>query len=80
MADLTAQPPSGQTDDWITVEITEALGSTPRDAGTCMWVGEAIVTGTIGGGALEHRPSPAPATCSPLTKTARRWSCRWDRR
>lgn len=55
MADLTARPPSGQAEDWITVEITEALGSTPRDAGTCMWVSEATVSGTIGGGALEHR-------------------------
>ena len=55
MADLTAQPPSGQAEDWITVEITEALGSTPRDTGTCMWVSEATVSGTIGGGALEHR-------------------------
>ena len=32
MADLPAQPPSGQAEDWITVEITEALGSTRADA------------------------------------------------
>jgi len=40
---------------WITVEITSALGSTPRDQGTMMWVSAARVDGTIGGGALEFR-------------------------
>lgn len=40
---------------WITVEIVDALGSTPRDRGTRMWVSEADVEGTIGGGALEFR-------------------------
>lgn len=40
---------------WITVEITTALGSTPRDQGTMMWVSETAVEGTIGGGALEFR-------------------------
>ncbi|MGB1149847.1 MAG: XdhC family protein, partial [Alphaproteobacteria bacterium] len=55
MADLTAQPPSGQAEDWITVEITEALGSTPRDQGTRMFVSEQQSEGSIGGGALEFR-------------------------
>lgn len=41
--------------DWITVEITTALGSTPRDRGTMMWVSETEIEGTIGGGALEFR-------------------------
>jgi len=45
----------GPAEHWLTVAITEALGSTPRDAGTCMWVSEDTVMGTIGGGALEHR-------------------------
>ena len=40
---------------WITIEITSALGSTPRDQGTMMWVSAARVDGTIGGGALEFR-------------------------
>ena len=40
---------------WITVEITSALGSTPRDQGTMMWISAAEVEGTIGGGALEFR-------------------------
>ena len=31
---------------WITVEITTALGSTPRDQGTMMWVSETAVEGT----------------------------------
>lgn len=41
--------------DWITVEIAQALGSTPRDQGTLMWVSADAVEGTIGGGALEFR-------------------------
>ena len=40
---------------WITVEITTALGSTPRDTGTRMWVSETEIEGTVGGGALEFR-------------------------
>lgn len=41
--------------DWITVEIVEALGSTPRDQGTRMFVSEEALEGSIGGGALEFR-------------------------
>jgi len=37
----------------IRIEITRARGSTPRAAGTVMYVG-AAVEGTIGGGALEY--------------------------
>ena len=40
---------------WITVEIVEALGSTPRDQGTVMWVSQDALEGSIGGGALEFR-------------------------
>jgi xanthine dehydrogenase accessory factor len=40
---------------WITVEIRQALGSTPRDQGTMMWVSAERIEGTIGGGALEFR-------------------------
>ena len=38
----------------IRVRITRARGSTPRDAGTEMFVGADAVTGTIGGGQLEY--------------------------
>ena len=41
--------------DWITIEIVEALGSTPRDQGTRMFVSEQQLEGSIGGGALEFR-------------------------
>ena len=41
--------------DWITIEIVEALGSTPRDQGTRMFVSEDAMEGSIGGGALEFR-------------------------
>ena len=46
---------AAKTDGWITVEITTALGSTPRDEGTMMWVSETEIEGTVGGGALEFR-------------------------
>ncbi|MEQ6250054.1 xanthine dehydrogenase accessory protein XdhC [Sulfitobacter sp. HNIBRBA3233] len=39
----------------IYVEITATRGSAPRDAGTAMAVTANGITGTIGGGALEHR-------------------------
>lgn len=38
----------------IRVRITRARGSTPREAGAEMMVGEGAVTGTIGGGQLEY--------------------------
>ncbi|PLK72483.1 xanthine dehydrogenase accessory protein XdhC [Rhizobium sp. TH135] len=37
----------------ILVEVVEAKGSTPREAGTLMLVAEAALWGTIGGGSLE---------------------------
>ena len=37
------------------VTVVAAEGSTPREAGTRMLVGERCQSGTIGGGALEHR-------------------------
>lgn len=37
------------------VSVVAAEGSTPREAGTHMLVGEGRAFGTIGGGALEHR-------------------------
>lgn len=37
----------------IEVTILEAWGSTPREAGTCMWVTAASSGGTIGGGRME---------------------------
>jgi xanthine dehydrogenase accessory factor len=39
----------------IWIEITATRGSAPRDAGTAMKVTAERTTGTIGGGALEHR-------------------------
>lgn len=39
----------------ILVEVTDALGSTPREAGTLMLVTETAIAGTIGGGELEWR-------------------------
>lgn len=39
--------------DWICVTITQALGSTPRNAGTRMWVSADQTKGTIGGGRME---------------------------
>ncbi|MFT7135532.1 MAG: xanthine dehydrogenase accessory factor, partial [Akkermansiaceae bacterium] len=41
--------------DAIYIEITATRGSTPRDAGTAMKVTAKDITGTIGGGALEHQ-------------------------
>ena len=35
--------------------VTEAKGSSPRDAGTIMLVYEGGTLGTIGGGTVEHR-------------------------
>lgn len=37
----------------VRVVVAEARGSTPREAGACMLVGESLVAGTIGGGRLE---------------------------
>lgn len=42
-----------QGGDAVLVEVTAALGSTPREAGTFMVVARATVLGTIGGGQLE---------------------------
>ena len=39
----------------ILVEVTEVLGSAPREAGTAMLVTETAIAGTIGGGELEWR-------------------------
>ncbi len=41
------------SDPKIEIEILEAWGSTPREAGTHMWVSAATCGGTIGGGRLE---------------------------
>ena len=37
----------------VMVEVTQALGSAPREAGTRMVVAETLVAGTVGGGHLE---------------------------
>ena len=39
----------------ILVEVTDVLGSTPREAGAAMLVTETAIAGTIGGGELEWR-------------------------
>lgn len=39
----------------VLVEVIDALGSTPREAGTLMLVTETAIAGTIGGGELEWR-------------------------
>lgn len=39
----------------ILVEVTDVLGSTPREAGALMLVTETAIAGTIGGGELEWR-------------------------
>ena len=39
----------------IRVALTRVRGSSPREAGTEMFVAPAAVYGTIGGGQLEHR-------------------------
>jgi xanthine dehydrogenase accessory factor/xanthine dehydrogenase large subunit len=44
-----------QSEPAILVEIVEALGSTPREAGALMLVTADAIAGTIGGGELEHR-------------------------
>ena len=44
-----------RADPAILVEVTDALGSTPREAGTLMLVTETAIAGTIGGGELEWR-------------------------
>lgn len=41
--------------DAIFIEITSTRGSAPRDAGTAMKVTACGISGTIGGGALEHQ-------------------------
>lgn len=38
---------------WIEIAVMEALGSTPRNAGTLMWVSENHLLDSIGGGRLE---------------------------
>lgn len=45
---LTAEPGA-----WIEIEVLEAWGSTPRAAGTLMWVSADTSRGSIGGGRLE---------------------------
>jgi xanthine dehydrogenase accessory factor len=42
-----------QSDATIKIEVTEARGSTPREAGTWMLVSKSGIFGTIGGGQLE---------------------------
>jgi xanthine dehydrogenase accessory factor len=44
-----------ETKSALWIEITATRGSAPRDAGTAMKVTPTTTTGTIGGGALEHR-------------------------
>jgi xanthine dehydrogenase accessory factor len=44
-----------RTEPAILVEVTEVLGSTPREAGTVMLVTDTAIFGTIGGGELEWR-------------------------
>jgi xanthine dehydrogenase accessory factor len=39
---------------YVEITVLEARGSTPREAGTRMWVGAADSRGTIGGGNLEY--------------------------
>jgi xanthine dehydrogenase accessory factor len=39
---------------YIEIRVVETRGSTPRGAGTRMWVGAAETRGTIGGGNLEY--------------------------
>src|SRR3954452_17996243 len=39
----------------IEIGVKETRGSTPREAGTRMWVGAAETRGTIGGGNLEYK-------------------------
>ena len=39
---------------YIEIRVVETRGSTPREAGTRMWVGATEVHGTIGGGNLEY--------------------------
>ena len=38
----------------VLVTVSKTRGSTPREAGAWMWVGQHAVTGTIGGGQLEY--------------------------
>lgn len=54
-ADTKLQAFLAQTQDVIAVKIEVARGSTPRDAGTVMYVNATHIFGTIGGGQLEHR-------------------------
>jgi xanthine dehydrogenase accessory factor len=39
---------------YIEIRVVETRGSTPREAGTRMWVGASEIHGTIGGGNLEY--------------------------
>jgi xanthine dehydrogenase accessory factor len=39
---------------YVEITVLETRGSTPREAGTRMWVGAADTRGTIGGGNLEY--------------------------
>jgi xanthine dehydrogenase accessory protein XdhC len=39
---------------YIEIRVVDTRGSTPREAGTRMWVGAAQTRGTIGGGNLEY--------------------------
>jgi xanthine dehydrogenase accessory factor len=40
---------------YVEIEVLETRGSSPREAGTRMWVGAAETRGTIGGGNLEYK-------------------------
>lgn len=49
----TRDPVTTEASSWIEVEVLEAWGSTPRAAGTCMWISADASQGSIGGGRLE---------------------------
>lgn len=54
------------------VTVLSAEGSTPREVGARMLVGEARITGTIGGGALEYRAEDQARRL--LAQQARSWA------
>jgi xanthine dehydrogenase accessory factor len=60
------------------VEVTEARGSVPREAGTRMLVSPTAVAGTIGGGHLEWQ-AIARARAHLAAGNAARWCCAFRR-
>ena len=67
----------------VLVEVTEALGSAPREAGTRMLVGTTQCAGTVGGGHLELKAiaqartmleAGDPSPQSAHYHSARRWA------